>query len=156
MVAGLTYLNSGFFTPLYHIASSVIDPTAMMTSMQMAMEGHADFHFAAGPAIVGIVVHLTVGAVYGIIFALMARALKLGPATVLVAGAVYGILVLLFSSFAGLPFAAAVFGGGDPIRDMPRMVGWATFTIEHVMFGVILAIGWVIYLGSHSASRPRD
>lgn len=34
MLAGLTYLNSGFFTPMYHIASTVIAPEPMMTSMQ--------------------------------------------------------------------------------------------------------------------------
>lgn len=144
MFAGLTYLGSGFFTPLYHIASSVIEPKPMMTSMQKAMEGQTNFHFALGPATTGMIIHLVVGAGYGIIFALVARALRLTRGGAVVAGAVYGVAVLLFSSFVGLPIAAALFGGGDPIRDMPRMVGWTTFTIEHVMFGAILGIGWTI------------
>jgi hypothetical protein len=36
MIAGATYLNSGFFTPLYHIASTFIAPDAMMQSMQVS------------------------------------------------------------------------------------------------------------------------
>ena len=37
MLAAVTYQDSGFFTPLYHIASTFIEPTAMETSMQRAM-----------------------------------------------------------------------------------------------------------------------
>jgi hypothetical protein len=152
MVAGLTYLNAGFFTPLYHIASSVIDPAAMMASMEKAMMGANDFYFDLGPAAVGMGVHLLVGAIYGVIFALIARALRLDRASAVAAGALYGIVVLLVSSFVGLPLAAAALGGGDPIRDMPRMVGWTTFTIEHVLFGVVLGIGWMIHVRSRSAA----
>jgi len=148
MVAGLTYLNSGFFTPLYHIASSVIEPTAMMTSMQNAMEGQSSFYFTFGPAAVGMMVHFATGAIYGVVFALLARALRLSGGASVLAGMVYGAGVLLFSSFVGLPVAAALFGGGDPIGDMPKMVGWTTFTIEHVMYGAILGVGWML------ASRP--
>ncbi len=144
MIAGLTYLNSGFFTPLYHIASSVIEPKAMMTSMQKATEGQTAFHFTLGPAAVGVMIHLTTGAAYGIVFALVARSLRLSGGTAIIAGALYGGAVLLFSSFVGLPIAAALFDGGNPIADMPRMIGWTTFTIEHMIFGVILGIGWLI------------
>ena len=143
MIAGATYLDSGFFTPLYHIASTFIAPQSMMTSMEQAMKGDA-FHFTFGAAGVGMLVHLVVGAIYGIVFAFLARAINLvGPASLGV-GALYGVVVMLFSSFVGLPIAAALFGGGDPISDMPTMVGWTTFTIEHVMFGVIVGIGWLI------------
>ncbi|MDQ3954012.1 MAG: hypothetical protein M3285_00485 [Actinomycetota bacterium] len=142
MVAGATYLDSGFFTPLYHIASSVIEPNAMMTSMQNAMEDRTSFHFALGPAVVGMVIHFVTGSIYGVVFALVARALRLSGGAAVAAGAGFGIGVLLFSSFVGLPVAAALFDGGDPIADMPEMVGWTTFTIEHVMFGAVLGAGW--------------
>jgi hypothetical protein len=143
MVAGLTYLNAGFFTPLYHIASTVIEPKAMMTSMQRAMEAQNSFYFTVGPAAIGIMIHFATGAAFGIVFALIARALMLSGAVAVVVGAVFGIVVLLFSSFVGLPIAGALFGGGDPIADMPEMVGWTTFTIEHLMFGAILGLGWL-------------
>ncbi len=144
MVAGLTYLGAGFFTPLYHIASSVIAPNAMMTSMQGAMESESSFYFAPGPAVVGMMIHLATGIAYGILFALIARTLRLSGAAALGAGILYGAGVLLFSSFVGLPIAAALFGGGDPIANMPQMVGWPTFTIEHLMFGAILGLGWIV------------
>jgi uncharacterized membrane protein YagU involved in acid resistance len=143
MIAGATYLNSGFSTPMYHIASTFIDPQPMMTSMEQAMKGDA-FYLTFGAASLGMIVHLVVGAIYGIVFALLARAFNLiGPASVAV-GALYGVVVMLFSSLVGLPIAATLFDGGEPIRDMPKMVGWTTFTIEHVMFGVIVGIGWLI------------
>ncbi|MGH2789312.1 MAG: hypothetical protein ACRDJV_15665 [Actinomycetota bacterium] len=142
MIAGATYIGSGFFTPLYHIASAFIDPKPMMTSMQHAMEGQ-NFYFTFGPAVLGMAVHLATGLVYGVVFALAARALRLSGGAAVVAGAVFGPLVLAFSSFAGLPVAASLFGGGDPISDMPKMVGWGTFTIEHVMFGLVVGLWWL-------------
>ena len=39
MGAGATYLGTGFFTPMYHIASVFIDPGAMMRSMEQAAGG---------------------------------------------------------------------------------------------------------------------
>jgi uncharacterized membrane protein YagU involved in acid resistance len=155
MIAGATYLGSGFFTPLYHIASSVTEPKAMMTSMQSAMEGQGDFYFTMGPAAVGMLIHLATGAVYGILFALIARALRLSGAVAFGAGMIFGVGVLLFSSFVGLPVAAALFDGGDPIADMPKMVGWTTFTIEHVIFGAVLGLGWVIATRRPTQQRSR-
>ncbi|MCA1703124.1 MAG: hypothetical protein LC808_07570 [Actinobacteria bacterium] len=144
MVAGATYVGSGFFTPLYHIASTFISPKPMMTSMQNAMDGR-DFYFTFGPALLGMMVHLMTGAIYGGVFALIARALKLSGAAIVAVGAVYGLVVLAFSSFLGLPIAAALFGGGDPISDMPKMVGWTTFTIEHVLFGAVVGLFVLLY-----------
>jgi hypothetical protein len=156
MIAGLTYLGTGFFTPLYHIASTAIAPDAMMTSMQQAMEGQSNFHVTFGPAALGMTIHLATGAAYGIVFALLARAARLAGLGAIVVGAAYGVAVLFFSSFVGLPIAAALFGGGDPISDMPQMVGWTTFTIEHVMFGVILGIGWLIAMRGGAERRATS
>lgn len=142
MVAGATYLGAGFFTPMYHIASTLIAPDTMMTSMERAMNDQL-FYFSAGPAALGMMIHLIVGVGYGIVFALIARALNLTGTAAVAVGGLYGLGVLLFSSFVGLPLAASTFGGGDPIADMPQMVGWPTFTIEHVIYGVVLGVGWV-------------
>ncbi len=37
-----------------------------------------------------------------------------------------------------LPVVANLFGVGEAISDMPTMVGWGTFTVEHVLFGLVL------------------
>ena len=148
MMASATYHGVGFFTPLYHIASSVIAPDAMMTSAGEAMAGNL-FYFTAGPAVLGFLLHLAIGAVFGTIFALVVATVGVrGPALVPV-GVVYGALVLALMSFVGLPIAASIFGGGDPIREMPSMAGWWTFTIEHLLFGVVLGLWFV------RSSSPR-
>jgi hypothetical protein len=51
MIAAATYQDIGFFTPMYHIASTFISGDAMKTSMDRAMQG-SDFYFTLGPAVV--------------------------------------------------------------------------------------------------------
>ncbi len=147
MVAAATYQGTGFFTPMYHIASVFIDPKPMMTSMERAAQDRL-FYFELGPALLGMMMHLATGAFYGLIFALIARGLRLSGAGAVLAGAAYGVVVLLFSSFVGLPIAASLFGGGEPISDMPTMVGWSTFTIEHLIFGVVVGVGYALAVRS--------
>lgn len=151
MIASATYHGVGFFTPMYHIASSLIAPDTMMTSAGEATAGNA-FYFAAGPALLGFGLHLAVGAVFGTIFALGVAALGIRGPALIPAGIVYGALVLAFMSFIGLPIAAAVFGGGDPIRDMPSIAGWWTFSIEHLLFGAVLGLWFVRSSSRHSRS----
>lgn len=155
MIASITYHHVGFFTPLYHIASSFISPTAFMTSMQQAMAGH-NFSFAAGPAIVGMIVHLAIGAAAGAVFAVIAGLLRprLAGAALVAAGMAYSLVVLGVNAVIGLPAAAHLFGGGNRISTMPSMVGWWTFTIEHLIFGMILAAAlWVGTRSTTAADR---
>ncbi len=137
MIAGATYHGTGFFTPMYHIASSVISPETMMKSAGEAQAGNL-FHFAPGPAMLGLMLHLAVGIVFGVIFAVGVGVLGIGGRSLIPVGIVYGGLVLVLMSFVGLPLTAAIFGGGDPIRKMPAMAGWWTFGIEHLMYGAVL------------------
>lgn len=137
MVAAVTYQHHGFFTPLLHISALFGSPEAMMRSATEAMSGNR-FWFAAGPALLGLVIHMMTGAMYGIGFALLARRL---PRSVLVpAGAAYGLAVFVTSAFVGLPASAKVTGSGSTISGMAGMVGWATFAVEHLMFGVVLGM----------------
>jgi len=137
MVVSATVKDVGFFTPLYHIASAFIDPTAMMTSIEDAAGGDATY-FTAGPAVVGLVVHMMTGAVAGALFGALV-ALRPAPRWVVVlAGAAFGVVVMLVNNFIGLPLVADLFGGGDPIADMPSIVGWGTFTVEHLIYGLAL------------------
>jgi len=50
------------------------------------------------------------------------------------------VLVMLFMSFIVLP----IVGMGS----MPGMVGWTSFTIEHLMFGLVIGL-WPVL-------RPQD
>ena len=60
MIASATYQGTGFFTPLYHIASVFIEPKTMMTSMQHGM-ADSTFYIVFGPAVLGAVIHMMVG-----------------------------------------------------------------------------------------------
>lgn len=44
-------------------------------------------------------------------------------------------------AFVGLPAAAAIFDSGDQIADMAEMVGYGTFVVEHLIFGLVLGLG---------------
>jgi hypothetical protein len=150
MVVSAADKEVGFFTPLYHIGSAFLSPQAMMRSMEAAAAGDS-FTFEAGPAAVGLMVHMVTGALAGAVFGGLVSRIALKRAAVVAAGAVYGLLVLLGNAFIGLPIVAEVFGGGEPIADMPMMVGWGTFVVEHLIYG--LALGAVVAAG---VARPRD
>ncbi len=135
MFASVTYQHHGFFTPLFHISALIGSPDAMMRSVAEAMAGNK-FWFTAGPAALGLGIHMMTGAVYGIGFAYLAHHLR--RARLVPAGALYGLAVFVVSVFVGLPVAAKVTGTGTTISEMASMVGWVTFAVEHVMFGLVL------------------
>jgi hypothetical protein len=139
MIASATYHHTGFFTPMYHIASAVLAPSTMMRSMEAGMHGDA-FVFSLGPAVVGFALHLATGAFWGAVFGLIVSTGWLRGPVGLLGGIVYGLLVLVVMAFVGLPLIASVFGGGQPISDMPKLAGWGTFTIEHALYGTVLGV----------------
>ncbi len=134
MLASATFLHQGFFTPLYGIASPIIGPGAMGTSMKHGL------YFDFGPAMLGVIVHLLWSALYGIIFGLIVGAARLKGGLALVAGLVYGLLVFLFMSYVILPIVG--------VASMPGMVGYPSFIAEHLIFGGVLGL-WPML-------RPQD
>jgi hypothetical protein len=151
MIASATYHDTGFFTPLHHIASALIEPTAMMRSMEAGMAGDT-FAISVGPALLGLALHLATGAFWGAIFGLIVSTGWLRGVTGLIAGIVYGLAVMLVMAFLALPVIAAAFGGGEPISEMPRLAGWGTFAIEHAMYGAVLGL-WPLLKGSELGPR---
>ena len=133
------YQPTGFFTPLYHIAAVFLSPKAMTTSMGDAMQGRIAY-FTITPAIVGAIVHMMTGATVGAIFGALATRFAPSRIVTVVAGMGFGLLVMVVNSFVGLPVAARLFGGGKPIADMAKIVGWGHFTIEHLIFGLVLGL----------------
>lgn len=69
--------GTGFFTPLHHIASLWAAPDAMMASMEAAMAGN-DFNITVGTAVLGALIHMMTGAMYGAVFGLIVSRLHLG------------------------------------------------------------------------------
>ncbi|SOJ53260.1 hypothetical protein MSIMFB_00761 [Mycobacterium simulans] len=101
MFAAATYQNTGFLTPMCHIASTVIAPDTMMTSMLQATAGHP-FTFAPGPAALGAIIHMMVGAIYGAVFGVLIRLACASWLIVPIAGLVWGVTVFVVSSWIGL------------------------------------------------------
>jgi len=117
-------LGQGFLTPLYGIASPLVGDKDMMASMQMV-------HINVGPMLLGAIIHMMWGALYGVVFALLARQLGLAGPAGLAAGLVYGLLVMGVMMLVVLPLVGA---GG-----MPKMVGFS-FGIEHAIYGMVLGL----------------
>jgi hypothetical protein len=154
MIISNSVKHTGFFTPLYHIASAFISPSAMMTSMGQAMHGNSGY-FALGPAVVGAIVHMMTGAIFGAVFGIIIARVHPSQAITVVAGTMFGLLVMVVNSFIGLPIAARLFGGGRPISHMATIVGWGHFTVEHVIFGMMLGIIVAAKLSHPSESSAR-
>lgn len=142
--------DTGFFTPLHHIATLFAEPTAMMESMMAAMESGDNFVITGGVAFLGLVIHMMTGAMYGAILGVVVAKLRLGAGILALVGLVYGALVFVASAFVGLPLAASIFGvddlgegpmaGMNSIADMAEMAGWGVFFTEHLVFGLVAGL----------------
>lgn len=139
MLASATFLRQGFFTPLYGIASPLTGQDAMMLSVKQGI------YFALGPALVGLIVHMMWSAVYGILFGMIARAASLRGVQAVVLGIVYGMGVELVMSLVVL----RIIGLGS----MPGMIGWPSFTVEHLLFGLVLGL-WLLRRPQDAGVRP--
>jgi uncharacterized membrane protein YagU involved in acid resistance len=146
MVASATYAGRGFFTPAYHVAF-IIDPNTMGQSLQKAGGGER-FFFAQEAFIFGLAAHVMVGAIFGVLFAVLALRLRLRGTRALVGGLIYGLAVMVLMSALVLPVVADMSGAGQAISRMGGEIGWPTFAALHAIFG--LALGTWIYV------RPQD
>ena len=155
MIAAATYQHRGFFLPMYHIASLLGDDTAAR-SLQEAASGDV-FFFVPEPAIFGVAMHLVVGGFFGAIFAVVARVLlsRVEPsralpsrASIIAVGVVYALLVMLLMSLVLVPAADAVLSGEERVSSFASVAGWGTFTIQHVIYGLVLGL-WPVF-------RPQD
>jgi len=121
MLATATYLQVGFFTPLYAVAAPLIGQQPFMTSR---LQG--GFYLAPGPALLGLVVHLLWAALWGVIFVLLARRLHLTGGVAIISGLVYGVLVMLVMIFIVVPIVGA--------PNLLHLLGSFSFTIANALF----------------------
>ena len=146
MAASATYAGRGFFTPAYHVAFT-IDPNTLVQSLQKADAGER-FYFSQESFMFGAVAHIMVGAVLGVLFAVLAMKLHLREKRALFGGLIYGLAVMVLMSVLVLPVVAEMSGAGQPISRMGGDIGWLTWVVLHAIFG--LALGLWVYV------RPQD
>jgi hypothetical protein len=126
MLASVTFLHQGICTPLYGAASPLLGDSSMMRSMQQEM------YVTPGPLLLGLLCHLLWAAFYGALFGALLCALRLRGVGAMMGGLLYGLLVMLFMGFVLLPVVGAA--------ALPALIGWPSFTIEHVLFGFMLGL----------------
>lgn len=143
MIASATYARSGFFTPLYRL-SALYDPAEMDASMAQARGGHA-FYVSPEATILGLAMLIAPGGVLGMVFGLLARALRLRGRVAIVFGAGYGAAVLLAASLMLMPVAGA---------DLADRVGWPGTVVAFLAFGLLLG-GWAVLRPQDVFVRPR-
>jgi hypothetical protein len=131
--------GTGFWTPVYHTGSPLLGDGYMKDSMNAASTG-SQYTLFAGPALLGLGVHMAWSLAWGVLFACFAYATGLGAITGAAWGAIYGIGVMFFMSYVTLPLTSRFVGGGAAIRHMPQMVGWGPFTAEHLIYGSVLGL----------------
>lgn len=121
MIAAVTYLQMGFFTPLYAISAPLIGRQALDASIT-----NGGLYFAAGPALLGLLIHLLWAAFWGMIFGLLVRVLHLTDGVAIISGVIYGFLIMLVMLFVVVPIVGA--------PDLPRLAGSLSFITAHALF----------------------
>ncbi len=139
-IAAVTWRHLLFSTPLREIA--------VLANPELAAPSAQQLDVAREPLVFAGAIHLAVGALFGAVFGLAARAARLRGRAAVVAGVLYGLVVMALMSTVVLPAAGRLSGAGEPISNLAGRVGWATFAAAHVLFGLILGL-WVLV-------RPGD
>ena len=122
LVTGLS--GQGFLAPLYAIAAT-FNPSWAMTK-----------GFAVAPILVGLMVHMMNSAVFGLIFALLARLLFPRALTLplaAVAGSVWGLILLGVNQLIILPLVDTPL-----VTATNGIFGW--WLIGHLMYGVVFGV----------------
>jgi hypothetical protein len=104
--------------------------------------------FQAGPVVLGVVSHFAISAVWGLLFGLIFY--DFGRTATVVAGAFWGIVVWLAMHYL---VVLPLIGSGQVARLMPVH----TAILEHVLFGISVAFGFLPFQRVHSrppAHRP--
>ena len=146
MLVAAAVQRRGMLTPVYDVAA-LLDLGSLAGSRAAAEKGH-QVYWQREPFVFGAGLHLLVGALLGVVFALIARTARLRGRLALAGGVLYGLVVMLVMTFLVLPGIAAVLGPHSGVTDMPRTVGAVTFVVAHAVFGLVL--GYWVY------RRPQD
>ena len=115
MVAAATVLDLGLYTPVY-LVTAIVEPGPLVESIQEAEAGFR-FYLEVGGAAAGFAVHLGIGAGFGALFALLARALRLRGAVAVLVGAAYGLAVMALMGLVLIPTLAGETAGDQLIAD---------------------------------------
>ena len=138
MVAAATVLDLGLYTPVY-VVTAIVEPGPLVESIAEAEAGFR-YYLEVGGAAAGGAVHLGIGAGFGALFALLARALRLRGAVAVLVGAAYGLAVMALMGLLLIPSLAGETAGDQLIADAPALIGLPVATVAHLVFGLVLGL----------------
>jgi hypothetical protein len=138
MVAAATVLDLGLYTPIY-LVTAIVEPGPLVESIQEAEAGFR-FYLEISGASAGFAVHLGIGAGFGALFALLARALRLRGVVAVLAGAAYGLAVMALMGLVLIPTLAGETAGDQLIADAPELIGLPVATVAHLVYGLVLGV----------------
>jgi hypothetical protein len=151
MVAGATFRDFGFFTPMYLLAAPFGGVDEARAALAAA-PGDA-FYWATGAALIGAGIHMMNSMVLGVVFGGLARLARLRGLLAVVAGMIFALVVMLVMDWAVQPATEALFGGAPYTTDIPETIGWGTWTVGHLMFGAVLGLWPALRPGDVAAAR---
>ena len=138
MVAAGTVLDLGVYTPIY-LVTAIVEPGPLVESIQEAEAGFR-FYLEVSGAAAGFAVHLGIGAGFGALFALLARALRLRGVLAVLVGAAYGLAVMALMGLVLIPTLAGETAGDQLIADAPGRFGLPVAAVAHLVFGLVLGV----------------
>jgi hypothetical protein len=121
------YQGLGFFLPLKLIAATFLGVNAIIGGFWVLL--------------LGVLIHLSVSAGWGVVFGALARRLGVGASTAL--GGIYGLAVYLLMTFLVLPWI-------DPVMRARVEVTMTSFLIAHLVFGIALGLLTPVLRGAAS------
>ena len=131
------------FTPLYMTAA----PLVGMGAMERGMSGGA-LHFELVPAMVGMVVHFLWTAFWGLLFAVLLWATRALGWPGFALGIVWGYVAGTLMSAVVLPAVG--------LKPMWAMPGPTVFVLDHLAFGLPLAVWALLFVRPADAIAARD
>jgi hypothetical protein len=126
-------MGHSFFLPPHMIAAPFVGKAPMEHAMM-----NGPLYLEWGPFILGLVLHMMWTAGWGLLFGLIAAAMRLVGVAAFWWGIAYGIAAGFVMSYAVLPVV-----GLDPI---PQTMGWAPFFLMHIAYGI--GPGLVVWYGT--------
>lgn len=131
--------DRGVFTPMYQLAYP-LDAGTFRQAVAQAGTGQP-FYFVQEPFFFGCALSVAMGALFGLIFALAARALNLKGPLAVGSGLAYGLIVMALTTWVLLPWAGTALRS-PPVGTPASSTGAWGLLAQYLAYGAVLGVWW--------------